>query len=99
MEDKSKYFQSEEDETFEFEFEGETFTCRKLTGMELAKCLDKKDISSMYRNLILKCMVEPAFSAKEIDKLSAKYFMAWGSRILQEHGADIEDFLNTGKTS
>ncbi|MBN2734723.1 MAG: hypothetical protein JXQ82_07705 [Methanomicrobiaceae archaeon] len=96
IEDRSKFFQEEADETFEFDLEGDTFTCRKISGLELAKCLDKRNLSDMYRNLILKCMVEPKFSTKEIEKLSAKYFMGLGSRILQEHGADIEDFLNTG---
>ena len=98
MTDKSKFFQDEEEETFKFEFEEDTFTCRKISGLELARCLDKRNISDMYRNLILKCMVEPKFSPKEIEKLSAKYFMAFGSRILDEHGAEIEDFLSRPAT-
>ncbi len=97
--EKSKFFQEDEEETFEFELEGDSFTCRKISGIELSKCLDKKNLSDLYRNLILKCMIEPKFTTKEIEKLSAKYFMGFGSKILQEHGADIEDFLNTGRTA
>lgn len=96
MTDKSKFFVEDEPETFEIEFEDDTFVCKKITGLELTRCLDKKELSSMYRNLILKCCKDPSFSAKEIEQMKSKYFMGLGSKILQEHGADIEDFLNTG---
>lgn len=94
MMDKSKFFQEEENETFEFELEGDTFTCRKISGLELARCLDKRNVSDTYRNLILKCLIEPKFSKQEIERLSPKYFLGIGSKILDAHNAEFESFLD-----
>lgn len=92
MTDKESLFAKEE--SFEVTINGVTFTCRKLSGMEYTRCIDSKQPSLMFRNLILKSCVEPKFTAAEVDRLDISYLSGLAAAIVARYGDAAEDFQN-----
>lgn len=81
-------------ENFEFDYRGVHYMCHKVSGFALLNAMTnaKKGPGYFYRDLMLACLVEPAFTQDDLEQMEAGQFIYVGSEILAQHNLNIADF-------